>query len=53
MKLNESEIMEKIAYRIGTGNFISSDVLLGVCAGMYGCIVPNCRELLYFVKLRC
>ena len=23
-----------------------SDALLGVCADMYGCIVPNCRELL-------
>ena len=23
-----------------------SDALLGVCVGMYGCIVPNCRKLL-------
>ena len=44
MKLNESEIMEKIAYRIGIGNFISSDAYWAcarACMGVSSLIAVN------------
>ena len=42
----KAKLWERLHIGLGLAtSYRYSDALLGVCAGMYGCIVPNCREL--------